>query len=672
VQPGDSFAGHRIEGIAGRGGMGVVYRATQLDLERTVALKLIAPQLAQDPDFRDRFVRESRVAASIDHPNVIPIFYTGEHDGALYIAMRYVEGDDLRTLVRRDGALAPARAAAIVAQIGAALDAAHRSGIVHRDVKPANVLLGDGDHAYLTDFGLTKRVASHTGTSRTGGWVGTLGYVAPEQIRGAPVDARADVYALGCVLFHALTGAAPYGRDSDEATLWAHLNEPPPPVHELTPEVPEAFDAVVARALAKAPEDRFASAGDLGRAAVAAARGEAYTTPAQSVARGAAAGGARAARQEAPTRTAGPAPATRVDPARPHRPGAAGGARSAQGDHRAAGSKRRRGLLVPAVVLAAGLLVAAAVLALSRTAGDSGDGDARARPAAAPTSGAPAAKAFPVGNRPNDVVVAGGRAWVTSYGEGRLSTIALDSAEVGELALADQRGTASIAAGYGSLWLANAVRQQVTRIRLSSMKADPPIALPPGRVVAISVGARGVWVGSRGALNVNNVVRIDPRTNRVVKLLSLGQGVQDLSAGEGGVWVVERNRQFVTRIRARDGRRTRIGLSRGLQAIEVGAGAAWVSNEDAGLVSRIDPASEGHAEVKVGSQPQGIGIGGGAVWVANKLDGTVTRIDPRTVRVTGAPVAVGLNPFAVAVRGPRVFVTNLGDGTVSRIAPRAR
>jgi len=671
MQPGDSFAGHRIEGVAGRGGMGVVYRATQLDLERTVALKLIAAQLAQDPDFRDRFVRESRVAASIDHPNVIPIFYTGEHDGALYIAMRYVEGDDLRTLVRREGALAPARAAAIVAQIGAALDAAHRSGIVHRDVKPANVLLGDGDHAYLTDFGLTKRVASHTGTSRTGGWVGTLGYVAPEQIRGAPVDARADVYALGCVLFHALTGAAPYGRDSDEATLWAHLNEPPPPVHELTPEVPEAFDAVVARALAKRPEDRFASAGDLGRAAIAAARGEAYTAPPQSVARGAAAGGALAARQEAPTRTAGPAPATRVDAARARRPGVGDGtATPADADLAAGRGRRGRRLLVPAAVLAA-LLVAAAAVALSRTGGDPKDGGARARPARAPT-GAPAAKAFPVGNRPNDVVVAGGRAWATSYGEGRLSTIALDSNEVGELALADQRGTASIAAGYGSLWLANAERQQVTRIRLPSMKADLPIPLPPGRVVAISVGAHGVWVGSRGALNVNNVVRIDPRSDRIVKQLSVAQGVQDLSAGEGGVWVVERNRQFVTRIRARDGRRTRIGLGRGLQAIEVGAGAVWVSNEDAGLVSRIDPASEGHAEVKVGSQPQGIGIGGGAVWVANKLDGTLTRIDPRTVRVSGAPVPVGLNPFAVAVRGPRVFVTNLGDGSVSRIAPRPR
>src|SRR5215210_7435145 len=244
--------------------MGVVYRALQLDLERPVALKLIAPSLAEDPEFRDRFTRESRAAASIDHPNVIPIYYTGEHDGLLYIAMRYVEGSDLRTLVRAEGRLLPERAARIVAQVGSALDAAHARGIVHRDVKPANVLLGGEDHAYLTDFGLTKRLHSAGGAStHAGGWVGTLGYVAPEQIRGGRVDARADVYALGCVLFHALSGGPPYQRDRDEATLWAHLNDPPPPVSSV-PGVPEGFEDVLRRALAKDPGERYPSAGDLG------------------------------------------------------------------------------------------------------------------------------------------------------------------------------------------------------------------------------------------------------------------------------------------------------------------------------------------------------------------------------------------------------------------------
>ena len=229
-RPGDVFVDYRIEGLAGRGGMGVVYRATQLSLERTVALKVITPALADDEDFRKRFVAESKAAASVEHPNVIPVYYAGEREGVLFIVMRYVDGPDLRALVRAEDRLDPERAAHIVAQLGGALDAAHRHGLVHRDVKPANVLLGEDDHAYLTDFGLTKHAATSAGggLSRAGGWVGTLGYVAPEQIRGERVDARTDVYALGCVLVYALTGKAPYSGDSDEATLWAHLNAPPP------------------------------------------------------------------------------------------------------------------------------------------------------------------------------------------------------------------------------------------------------------------------------------------------------------------------------------------------------------------------------------------------------------------------------------------------------------
>ncbi|MCW3015733.1 MAG: serine/threonine protein kinase, partial [Solirubrobacterales bacterium] len=286
LQVGDAFAGHRIDAVAGRGGMGVVYRATQLDLDRTVALKLITPSLAQDPMFRERFIRETRVAAGIDHPNVIPVFYAGENEGRLYLAMRYVMGEDLRTLVRREGALQGVRAARIVAQVASALDAAHASGIVHRDVKPANILLGTGEHAYLTDFGLTKRVHSASGMTQAGGWVGTLGFVSPEQIRGEHVDARTDVYALGCVLHHALTGAPPHQRETDEATLWAHLHEPPPP---LGLDVPAPLSDVVVRALAKDPDDRFPSAGDLGRALLAAVGLSHSVVPERMVATGAAA-----------------------------------------------------------------------------------------------------------------------------------------------------------------------------------------------------------------------------------------------------------------------------------------------------------------------------------------------------------------------------------------------
>src|SRR3954471_4642147 len=287
LEPGDVFAGHRIEDVAGRGGMGVVYRAMQLGLDRIVALKLITPALAGDPDFRARFVRESRAAASIEHPNVIPIFSAGEDQDVLYISMRFVDGEDLRALLRREGPLEPRRAARLVAQIGDALDAAHERGLVHRDVKPANVLLTPTDHAYLTDFGLTKRVGEGaTQVSRPGGWVGTLGYVAPEQIRGAPIDARADVYALGAVLYHALTGAPPFSADSDEATMWRHLNDDPPRVGG---DVPAGFDAVIRRSLAKRPEDRYPSAGDLGRAALAAAGEHVDSQPERRVARGPAA-----------------------------------------------------------------------------------------------------------------------------------------------------------------------------------------------------------------------------------------------------------------------------------------------------------------------------------------------------------------------------------------------
>src|SRR3954469_3811614 len=271
ISAGSTVAGYRIESVAGQGGMGGVYRATQLGLGRPVALKLIATELAHDVSFRQRFQRESQIAASIDHPNVIPVYEAGESEGSLFLAMRYVDGTDLGALVGREGRLDPARAVRIVAQVAAGLDAAHRRGLVHRDVKPANVLLADEDeHVYLTDFGLTKRTTSAAALTRTGMFVGTLDYCAPEQIRGEPADGRADVYALGCVLFRCLAGEAPYERDSDVAKMYAHLNDPIPTVTALAPDVPAALDDVLAEALAKDADDRFSTAGALAQAALAA------------------------------------------------------------------------------------------------------------------------------------------------------------------------------------------------------------------------------------------------------------------------------------------------------------------------------------------------------------------------------------------------------------------
>jgi predicted Ser/Thr protein kinase len=275
---GASVAGYLIEAVAGRGGMGVVYRARQIALDRTVALKLIAPELARDEAFRARFARESRIAASLDHPNVIPVYEAGEDGERLFIAMRFVDGTDLGRMLHEHGPLEPRAAAELVAQAASALDAAHARGLVHRDVKPANLLVG-GDparpHVYLTDFGLARRDGTSTALTTTGQWMGTPDYAAPEQIDGDDVSARTDVYALGCVLFAALTGMPPFGDRPRMAKAAAHLHDTPPTLRGVRPGLPLAFEPVVARALAKRPEERYASAGELGAAALAAAGGSA-------------------------------------------------------------------------------------------------------------------------------------------------------------------------------------------------------------------------------------------------------------------------------------------------------------------------------------------------------------------------------------------------------------
>lgn len=292
LSEGDEFAGYRVERSLGRGGMGVLYLAIEPGLDRRVALKLIAPEAAADEVFARRFAEESKIAASIEHPNVVPIYAAGEEEGIPYIAMRYVSGSDLGRRLAREGRLEPAAAAALIAQVGSGLDAIHAAGLVHRDVKPANVLLGETggeDHAYITDFGVARNVSTESGLTQTGRFVGTLDYVAPEQISGGAVDARADVYALGCLLFKLLTGEVPYPRDGEAARLYAHLNDPPPAPSLHATAVPMALDDVAIRAMSKTPEDRYPSAGDLGRAALAALSGSHPELPERTVATGAAA-----------------------------------------------------------------------------------------------------------------------------------------------------------------------------------------------------------------------------------------------------------------------------------------------------------------------------------------------------------------------------------------------
>jgi serine/threonine protein kinase len=280
---GEDFAGYRLRSVLGRGGMSVVFESENPRLGSVVALKVLAPELAEDDLFRERFLQESRIAASLNHPNVIPIYDTGPCDGLLYIAMRYVAGRDLRAVLRDQGHISPALALMLIAQTGRALDAAHRRGLVHRDVKPANILIERGaddepDHVYLADFGISKHSRSRSGLTATGQLVGTIDYIAPEQIQGKSVDGRADIYSLACVLYECVTGRVPFKKDLDAAVIWAHVEEPPAAPSTVRPELPHGIDDVIARAMAKDPNDRYSTAHEF----VAAARGAIEADPRSS------------------------------------------------------------------------------------------------------------------------------------------------------------------------------------------------------------------------------------------------------------------------------------------------------------------------------------------------------------------------------------------------------
>ncbi len=388
IKIGTIFAGYRIEGVLGRGGMGVVYLAEQPELGRRVAIKVIAPALASDPDYLRRFRRESRLAAAIEHPNAIPIYEAGVADEDMpYLVMRYVEGEDLSSLLRRHGRLESRRAAAIVDQIAGALDEAHARGLVHRDVKPANVIVESRrgtEHAYLTDFGLTREMDASSGVTATGRWVGTIDYASPEQIQGKPVDARCDVYALGCVLFTTLTGRLPFEREEDVAKLYAHVSEPPPAPSSLVEGLPKDVDQVITRAMAKDPDFRFPSAGDFGRAAMAAATGLDVAEAEHSVATGEAAPATQPSPGAAPTptkpseppptepaSTVGAAePPTALPPTEPSAESPPP-ARPEQPKPTRAGTRRRR-LVALGAVLAVGAAIAIAILALGGGGGGGG------------------------------------------------------------------------------------------------------------------------------------------------------------------------------------------------------------------------------------------------------------------------------------------------------------
>ena len=645
LAPGSQFAGHRIEAVAGRGGMGVVYRARQLSLDRTVALKVIAPGLMQDAAMRRRFVRESHVAASLDHPHVIPVFYAGEEHGVAYIAMRFVDGDDLRTLVRREGPLEPVRAARIVAEVADALDAAHAAGLVHRDVKPANVLLGARDHVYLTDFGLTKHVLSEpgAGVTREGHWVGTLDFVSPEQIRGERVDARSDVYGLGCLLFYVLAARPPFDRAGDEAKLWAHLSEPPPAVSDAAPGMPRTLDAVVARALAKSPEERYQSAGDLGRDAQAAVSGRRPPAPEHLVAVGA------AAPIEMGTRTAAASPPAPP----PERP------------------RRRARTLAGAGLVA--LAAAAAVWLLTSGGGPAKHGSPPGRSRPSPAA-EPRIQSARVGGRVNAVAGAGGVIWTGAFRSPRLK--AVDPRKVERLAnlTADiGRGLQALAPDRDTIW---AIAGRDRRLAHFDARTGRPIGTPiplPGPGNAVVADGTSVWVAtSIQGRPGDEVLRFDARSGRLEKTIVVLDMVRRLVIADGALWILATHPARLVRLDLRSGKRIKRTFDADSSGdMTAGAGAIWATLPSTEQVVRLRFDNlRNPAYAAVGNSPAGVAVTERDVWVANRGSNTVTRIDIAALRPR-EEIEVPINPYEVIAYAGGVWVTSLADGLVTRIRPDA-
>ncbi len=616
---GAEFAGHRVEAVIGRGGMGVVYRARNLALDRERALKVLAPALSRDERFRERFRRESRLAASIEHPNVIGVHQAGEEQGQLYISMRLVEGDDLRALVDAEGPLVPAAAVGIVSEIAAALDAAHDAGLIHRDVKPANVLVGSGADAgrvYLTDFGISRTARAGETVTATGEIVGTADFIAPEQIAGEPVDGRADIYALGAVLHFALTGHAPFPRENELATLFAHANAPRPRPSEVRPGLPPGLDAVVAKAMAVRPEDRYPTAGEFS-AALAGTLAGVTDEPTRPLA-------------ETPTRPLAE-PATR-------------------------GSRRL------AIVAAVGGAVAAVVAVVVVLAGGNGGAGSGSGDPAQPTASAP----IEVGQSPSGITVGDLRTWVAVNDENQVAGINPATDEVAPRVQVP--GAKSVAVGLGSIWAVSSETDSLYRIDPAEAGSPQPIALGPGAEPSdVAVDDRWVWITAEGT---NQVVRFDPQVGEL-RTEQVGVSPRALAVDAASVWVTNIDDGTVSEIDRLDVKRVESTIEVGGRPsdIAVGEGGVWVIDNLNGTLTKIEPGSGPGTPMTGLVQPRGVKTGFGYVWVANGGADTVVRVDPADPSIVGEPIAVGDNPADIAIGEGSVWTANAGDGTVTRLNP---
>jgi DNA-binding beta-propeller fold protein YncE/predicted Ser/Thr protein kinase len=616
---GSTLAGYRLDALIARGGMGVVYRATQLALERPVALKVIARHLADDESFRERFLSESRLAARLDHPGVVPVYDAREEDGELLVAMRLVEGGDLKRRIADHGPLPPAEAVELLGQVAAALDAAHAAGVVHRDVKPHNILL-EGDRAYLTDFGLAKALGD-SGVLSGASIAGTAEYMSPEQWRGARVGPAADVYSLGCVLYEAVSGIVPYARREGEAE----------------PRMPRGLDRVIERAVAKDPADRYSSAGGL----IEAAREVQGATPAETQ--------VLTGTHDRPTQG---------------RAGAYAPIWVSKSRHVGQGRWRGRLAASPRWLFAVGCLgaiVAAAALLLLLGGG-----------------GVSVSSPIPVGAGPLRLAAGQDGVWVASAADGTLSRIDPASDEVaGPASVGGSsagvfhlgRGIAGVAIGAGSVWVANPRTGEVLRVNPESGIVTARIEVG-GRPGAIAVGGGRVWVADEDGAGVS---AINAAGDHVYKRgIAPHSAPLRLAVGAGGLWVSNASTGAVRRIdlgSAVAGPPTAVG--RGPAGLTVAGGVVWIANSRSDTVTRLDPATHTllGEPIPVGSAPGGIDAGTDSVWVANSGDDTVSRIDIESGETVGDPIGVGEAPGAVAVGLNAVWVADNGEGAVTRIEP---
>jgi YVTN family beta-propeller protein len=606
---GTALLNYRIEAVIGRGGMSVVYRTEDVRLKRPVALKLLAPELGDDASFRERFLRESRLASSIDHPAVVPVYDAGEVEGQLYIAMRYVEGSDLRRVLEAGGRLEPRRALALCAQVADALDAAHDRGLVHGDVKPSNVLVASGrrgEHCYLADFGLTQEVAAPGPTASSRHLLGTPDYVSPERIRGEEGDARADVYALGCLLYECLVGRPPFRRDSDIAVVYAHLEEPPPKPSAHRSELSEGIDGVIAKAMAKSPADRYATCTELVDAAYA-------------------------------------------------------GLDLAPGVARAAATRSRRALGIAAVSV--GLAIVAVVVAVLLSRGEGAPEAAAGSLIRIDASTNRPLDAIPLGGHVSAVAAGASGVWAASFRDGELWRVEPRTGTVTRIPpVGAPRGLALFAGrAYVVSQGPKLGADNVTVYGAANGNRIDGIELI-GYVVR--AGRGGVWtagwldvarLATRGPLRITSTVRIP--TRHPLDTAHDRQQLVDVGFGIGSMWVLgdaadRRLWQIDPRLRRIS--RT-IDLSFAPGRLAIGAGSLWVTDQLGDKVVRLDPASgRAIAVIGVGAGVGGIAFGAGSIWVACALDDTVLRIDPGTNRVV-ASIHVGESPREVAVGGGSVW-----------------